>query len=513
LPIPPKTPPAWSLVGEHVSGFACGRLIGDIGDSTGATDLYGELLVTTLQLFQRRVLNEDLRGRALGSQAIVTGHHFRLDEAEFLARRALACGTDAAAEVLARSALCWINLGRGRLEMAVDEARRVGEANLLAPPEAQPCFPWMYQALASIAVDDFAAAERCVAVGKLSAGQGGLGKGGGLAQLLAGQLKLHHGDFEGALADSESTIGSPGVEALAQTVIATVRIHQGALEAARQHVLMAADLIAGLDVPSVRAPVRFVQARLWAAEGRPADGVTLLDGLYRNPQCWVVLIVTDPGMVPTLVRLARDAGVPGRAGRLVSVTEQLAAANGDARSLRAAALHARGLAEDNIDLLLEATSLGDGGPRRLAAALAREDAAWALAARGEVDRAAQLYCGALAGYTGCGATHAARRVRSRLRASGVRCLPAQGRGRPAHGWASLSDVEMEVVRLVTEGLTNRAIADRLCMSRHTVDSHLRHVFVKLGVTSRVALTRSFIGQADCAGKGRESIDASQQSDQ
>jgi DNA-binding CsgD family transcriptional regulator len=79
--------------------------------------------------------------------------------------------------------------------------------------------------------------------------------------------------------------------------------------------------------------------------------------------------------------------------------------------------------------------------------------------------------------------------------------------------ASLSDVEMEIVRLVTEGLTNRAIAERLCMSRHTVDSHLRHVFVKLGVTSRVALTRLFIGQADCAGKGRESIDATQQSDQ
>jgi DNA-binding CsgD family transcriptional regulator len=350
----------------------------------------------------------------------------------------------------------------------------------------------MFQALASIADDDFSAAERSIAAGRDSARQAGLMEGVGLAQHLAGQLKLYNGDFEGALAESESTVGSPAVKALAQTVIATIRIQQGALEAARQHVLLAADLIADLDTQAVRPPVRFVQAHLWAAEGRPADGVALLDGLFRQPQRWVVLIVTDPTVVPTLVRMAMDAGVPNRAGRLISVAEQLAAANGDARSLCAAVLHARGLVDDNVDLLLEAVALGEGGPRRFATAVAREDAAWALAAGDEVDRAAGLYCGALAGYTAVGATHAARRVRSRLRASGFRCMPARRRGRPDYGWASLTEAELEVVRLVAEGLTNRAIADRLFMSRHTVDSHLRHVFIKLGVTSRVALTRMVI---------------------
>jgi DNA-binding CsgD family transcriptional regulator len=42
---------------------------------------------------------------------------------------------------------------------------------------------------------------------------------------------------------------------------------------------------------------------------------------------------------------------------------------------------------------------------------------------------------------------------------------------------------------VAEGLTNREVAERLFVSPHTVNSHLRQVFAKLGVKSRVALTR------------------------
>jgi DNA-binding CsgD family transcriptional regulator len=44
-----------------------------------------------------------------------------------------------------------------------------------------------------------------------------------------------------------------------------------------------------------------------------------------------------------------------------------------------------------------------------------------------------------------------------------------------------------VVALVSEGLTNPEIARRLYVSRHTVVSHLKHVYSKLGLTSRVEL--------------------------
>ena len=42
-------------------------------------------------------------------------------------------------------------------------------------------------------------------------------------------------------------------------------------------------------------------------------------------------------------------------------------------------------------------------------------------------------------------------------------------------------------RLVAEGLTNGAVARQLYISPHTVNTHLRHVFSKLGVRNRVAL--------------------------
>jgi DNA-binding CsgD family transcriptional regulator len=56
------------------------------------------------------------------------------------------------------------------------------------------------------------------------------------------------------------------------------------------------------------------------------------------------------------------------------------------------------------------------------------------------------------------------------------------------GWASLTDAELRVVSCVAEGMSNRGTADELYLSRHTVDAHLKHVYLKLDIHSRVQLT-------------------------
>jgi DNA-binding CsgD family transcriptional regulator len=68
----------------------------------------------------------------------------------------------------------------------------------------------------------------------------------------------------------------------------------------------------------------------------------------------------------------------------------------------------------------------------------------------------------------------------------------RGRGsrrRPSSGWASLTPTELDVVRLVSDGLANKEIAVRLFISPRTVQTHLTHVYTKLGLTSRVQLAQ------------------------
>ena len=49
--------------------------------------------------------------------------------------------------------------------------------------------------------------------------------------------------------------------------------------------------------------------------------------------------------------------------------------------------------------------------------------------------------------------------------------------------------EVEVLRLVAQGLTNEQVAQRLLISPRTVDTHLTSIYSKIGVSSRSAATR------------------------
>ena len=60
---------------------------------------------------------------------------------------------------------------------------------------------------------------------------------------------------------------------------------------------------------------------------------------------------------------------------------------------------------------------------------------------------------------------------------------------PSTSPAGLTEREVEVLRLVAQGLTNAQIAEQLILSPHTVHAHVRSIHSKLAVTSRSALTR------------------------
>lgn len=79
-----------------------------------------------------------------------------------------------------------------------------------------------------------------------------------------------------------------------------------------------------------------------------------------------------------------------------------------------------------------------------------------------------------------------------LSIEGAIAYAQRGRGerkRPSSGWGSLTPMEHDVVHLVQEGLGNKDIGARLFISPRTVQTHLTHVYAKLGVTSRVQLVQ------------------------
>jgi len=74
----------------------------------------------------------------------------------------------------------------------------------------------------------------------------------------------------------------------------------------------------------------------------------------------------------------------------------------------------------------------------------------------------------------------------------VRLRPGVRKGPPTTPFGGLTPAELRVARLVAQGLTNGETAKALVVSPHTVDSHLRSAFGKLGINSRVELTRLIV---------------------
>jgi DNA-binding CsgD family transcriptional regulator len=202
--------------------------------------------------------------------------------------------------------------------------------------------------------------------------------------------------------------------------------------------------------------------------------------------------VEEPCATSWLTRVALRVGDRDRAAMTAACAEQLAANNPDLPSIAAAATHARGLMDSDVAAFERAAA---GYRHPWAAASALEDAGVARCRGGDQPAARDAFSRALTAYNRAGADRDAARLRARLRDVGVRPCHWTRAERPATGWPSLTDTERQVSYVVSEGLTNAQAAGRLFLSRHTIDFHLRKIFRKLGVHSRMELARLVLQRA------------------
>jgi DNA-binding CsgD family transcriptional regulator len=191
---------------------------------------------------------------------------------------------------------------------------------------------------------------------------------------------------------------------------------------------------------------------------------------------------------PLLVRMALAAGDSELAKAVTELAARRHELNPGVASIAGAAAHTRGLLNQSRPDLEQAAAILAPGPRPLALAAVLEDLGGVRLADGDRSGAVNAFDRVLRICVDAGAARDAARARKRLRELGIR-RRVQALDRPKLGWESLTDAELGVARLAAAGCTNRGIADRLFVSPHTVNTHLRHVFDKLDIRSRVDLTR------------------------
>jgi DNA-binding CsgD family transcriptional regulator len=196
-------------------------------------------------------------------------------------------------------------------------------------------------------------------------------------------------------------------------------------------------------------------------------------------------------------RACAEAAEPSKRASLLPAQVEIALAAGEIEEARAACLELRELATQYESQMLDAivahadgaVALADDAPPAALTLLRRAHAIWLeLDAPYEIARTRELIARACAALGDDDATalelDAARELFEKLGAApDLARLSAPGRAP-----SGLSERELEVLRLVAAGKSNREIAGALVISEHTVARHLQNIFRKIGVTSRAAAT-------------------------
>jgi DNA-binding CsgD family transcriptional regulator len=196
-----------------------------------------------------------------------------------------------------------------------------------------------------------------------------------------------------------------------------------------------------------------------------------------------------PGWLVVAARCAVRGGDAGLAAEIESLAVGLAERNPEVATIAGIAEHIRGLVRRDVEALRRATSLLERSPRRFLFADAEADYGRALLADGRRDAGVAALDRALDRFHALGATSDAERIQRALQGTGVR---RARKPKPLTGWDSLTATEQRVARLIFQGHTNRSAANLLALSSHTVATHLRAIFGKLAVNSRVQLMHALM---------------------
>ncbi len=422
--------------------------------------------------------------------------------AEDAARSAAGAGRasdDRADEVVTLLPRAMQALTRGAWRQALDliseaVARQPAAAGLVAVRHWRPDG---WKALICIVLARLDEVFALIDAGMQSAQQNGISQHIRIWSMIRCQAMFAAGQLADARTDAEAAIemadeigdGSYGcINQICLYVLGQVAVHTGDPAGLAQARRSAARLGRAQESPAARSMGAWLTALVADADGDAAlatqAGVQVLDPLACGPLA--ASSTRRYAESAALTRMLLDAGRRADAESVVARLEDFAARHPDFPFLDCAAMHARAVLYGDPDTALRAVALSIGDPRPLVRAAVLEDAGRLLPGARAAE-AVPLLETALASYAAYGAERDAARVRSLLRARGVR--PQASGPRSAPDWPELTESEFAVVSLVAQGATNREVAERLYLSPYTVNSHLRHVFAKLGIRSRVELAR------------------------
>ncbi len=279
------------------------------------------------------------------------------------------------------------------------------------------------------------------------------------------------------------------------TIAAQIRAEQGDLPGALGLAERAVDMVQHHESGRVATMARVRLALLRREAGEPA---ARLAGLVEEAGGWDLTRIPARWSVPAaeaMARLELEAGAPAAArasadrARREADRVGLPIAGAVADRAEAAVTLATGNAAAAAATALRAADAARAGGSTVEAARCDALAGRALAASGDRADAIAALRRAEAVFDAGGIDRDRGQARLELRRLGARTEPRGPTATGVAGIDALSRREREVAELVTARKTNREIAGELFLSEKTIETHLRNVFAKLGVSSRVHVAR------------------------